>query len=212
VGDRCHYPGETATRNGYAFLLSNVKVIQDAPGGRCVWLFKRHLREVLGCEPNTEAMRNRWQHVYKNPLRPKIVDRKDAPCKDSRDEKEKVDFYADPFPCRPGIIWMAGPYLGTLHAVITKDVETGWTNFGAYRNEILDKNHWDAWFLAYKHIGMNWARWRDAKKPMPVAIAIRARSLPGHHFGDWNTRRSWMNTILQGPLRVRPSRLSRRIR
>ncbi|MEI9478354.1 MAG: UbiD family decarboxylase [Deltaproteobacteria bacterium] len=163
---------ENCNKMGYGLVFTNVKGFKTPLVAGVFGCERDIYGEVLGCEPNTEAMRNRWQSIFKGPVKPKIVDRKEALCKEVVIDEGNIDFYADPFPVPTWHHLDGGPYLGTFHAVITKDPETGWTNFGAYRNMILDKKNLGCLVPGYKHIGMHWAKWRDLGKPMPVAIAV----------------------------------------
>lgn len=169
VGAICR---ENFNKMGYGLLFKNVKGF-DTPLVSGVFGCSRDIyAEVLGCKPSTQDMQKNWQKAFKNPIKPVIVDRGEAPCKEVIMGEEEVDLYADPFPIPTWHYLDAGPYLGTLHAVITKDPETGWINIGTYRSMIFDKKNLGCFIPGYKHMGMHWAKWRDLGKSMPVAIAI----------------------------------------
>jgi UbiD family decarboxylase len=169
IGAICH---ENSRRTGYGIMFENVKGF-NTPLVAGVFGCKRDIyAEVVGCGISTKDLQQRWQKVYKNPVKPKEVSLADAPCKEVVIDENRVDLYSDPFPVPTWHYHDPGPYLGTFHAVITKDPETGWTNFGAYRNQILDKNVLGCLAAGYRHMGMHWAKWRDIGKPMPVAIAV----------------------------------------
>lgn len=163
---------ENFNRMGYGLLFTNIKGFSTPLVAGVFGCSRDVYAEVLGCEPLTRDIQRRWQEAYKNPIKPKLVDRSEAPCKEVVIDEGEIDLYSDPFPVPTWHYLDAGPYLGTLHAVITQDPETGWINFGAYRNQILDRNVLGCLVPGYRHIGMHWAKWRDRGKPMPVAIAI----------------------------------------
>lgn len=127
---------------------------------------------ALDIEPTVESISQKWREAYAKPIKPKVVERKDAPCKEVI--VDGVDLYKDPFPVPKWHALDAGPELGTLHCVITKDPETGWINIGDYRNEIFNKDTLGCYVLLipYRHIRMHWDKWKRLNKPMPVAIAI----------------------------------------
>lgn len=169
VGAICR---ENQNRAGYGLVFEKVKGF-NTPLVAGVFGCKRDIyAEVLGCGVSTKELQKKWRDVYKNPIKPKIVNSNQAPCKEIIIEKDQVNLYADPFPVPTWHFHDPGPYLGTFHAIITRDPETGWLNFGTYRNQILDKNILGCLAAGYKHMGMHWGKWRDIGKPMPVAIAI----------------------------------------
>jgi UbiD family decarboxylase len=163
---------ENCNRSGYGLLFKKIKGFNTPLVAGVFGCNRDVYAEVLGCEPSTAMIRGRWQHAFKNPIKPKILDRHEAPCKEVIIDQAEVDLYSDPFPVPTWHYLDAGPYLGTFHAVFTKDPETGWINFGAYRNMILDKRNLGCLVPGYRHIGMNWAKWRDIGKAMPIAIAV----------------------------------------
>ncbi|MDP2934878.1 MAG: UbiD family decarboxylase [Dehalococcoidia bacterium] len=123
---------------------------------------------ALGVPPKTGAFVEAWRRAYDNPIKPMKV--QSAPCKEVK--TTSIDLFGDPFPIP---IWHpldAGPELGTFHAVITKDPETGWINVGTYRNQILEKDKLGCLVIPYRHIGLHWHKWKKLGKPMPVAIAL----------------------------------------
>lgn len=163
---------EHCNRNGYGLLFRNVKGFKTPLVSNVFGCGKDVYADVLGCKPSTLDIRKRWQEAYKNPVKPKMVDRSAAPCKQKTIEAEEIDLYAEPFPVPTWHYTDGGPELGTMHAVITKDPETGWINFGAYRNEILEKNILGCLVQGRRHIGHHWLKWEKLGKPMPVAIAV----------------------------------------
>lgn len=159
-------------RMGYGLLFKNINGFSTPMVSGIFGCDRDIYADVLGCESSTREIQKRWQEAYKNPVKPKKVDRSEAPCKQILIGEDEVDLFADPFPVP---IWHyrdGGPYLGTWHAVITQDPETGWTNFGAYRNQILDKNNLGCLAAGYRHMGMHWAKWQKKGEAMPVAIAL----------------------------------------
>ncbi len=123
---------------------------------------------ALGIPPKTSAFVEVWRKAYDNPIKPVKVQQ--APCKEVK--TTDIDLFRDPFPVPVWHPLDAGPELGTFHAVITKDPETGWTNLGTYRNQILEKDKLGCLVIPYRHVGLHWHKWKNLGKPMPVAIAL----------------------------------------
>ncbi len=123
---------------------------------------------ALGVPPKTSAFVEVWRNAYDNPVKPIKVHH--APCKEVK--TTGIDLYKDPFPVPVWHPLDRGPELGTFHAVITKDPETGWINLGTYRNEILDKDKLGCLVIPYRHIGLHWHKWKKLGQAMPVAVAI----------------------------------------
>lgn len=65
-----------------------------------------------------------------------------------------------------------GRYIGTCHAVIQKDPESGWVNLGTYRVMVVDRDHVAIHALEGKHGSTIMSRYFDKGQIMPVAIAI----------------------------------------
>lgn len=164
VGPICR---ENFDKFGPALIFENIKgyrtpLVVGVLGNR-----KRHAY-ALGVGPDNKAIMQRWQKAYQQPIKPKIVER--GPCQEV--ELAEVDLYAEPFPVPKWHYLDGGPELGTYHAVITKDPETGWINCGTYRNQILERDILGSLTIPYRHDGIHWEKWRSLGKPMPVAIAL----------------------------------------
>ncbi|MFC1938498.1 UbiD family decarboxylase, partial [Chloroflexota bacterium] len=103
-------------------------------------------------------------------IRPVVVN--DGPCKENVHVGEEVDLLEFPSPMIHEVD--GGRYIGTWHATITKDIETGWVNWGMYRHMLHNKNKvgilqasprrhmWQVYLKDHK----------PNNKPMEVAIAI----------------------------------------
>ncbi|MDP2936807.1 MAG: UbiD family decarboxylase [Dehalococcoidia bacterium] len=125
---------------------------------------------ALGCPPDIQQIRARWDRAYQAPIKPMVVGHEGSPCKQVK--LKEVDLYGEPFPVPRWHKQDSNPYLGTFHAVVTRDPETGWTNVGDYRNELRGKDILGLLCIPYRHIGLHWEKWRQLGKAMPIAIAI----------------------------------------
>ncbi|MDP2647357.1 MAG: UbiD family decarboxylase [Desulfobacterales bacterium] len=117
-----------------------------------------------------DAAASLWNEAYLNPVAPRQVS--EAPCKEVFIGEDKVNLWSDPFPVPRWHPLDGGYMLGTLHAVITKDPDTGWHNCGTYRNQILnEKRLWQSTQKG-RHNWIHFEKYRALGKPMPVAIAL----------------------------------------
>jgi 4-hydroxy-3-polyprenylbenzoate decarboxylase len=93
-----------------------------------------------------------------------------APCKEHIFVGDKVDLYQLPAP----IIHSGdgGRYLCTWSAVITRDPDTGWTNWGNYRMMIHDQNTLGGVVSPHQHIGMHFQKYEALNQPMEFAVAL----------------------------------------
>ena len=75
----------------------------------------------------------------------------------------------------PSPVWHekdGGRYIGTGCMVVTRDLDSGWINAGAYRVMIHDKNHVGLNMIPAKHGAIQYEKYMKAGKPFPVAIVI----------------------------------------
>ncbi len=95
----------------------------------------------------------------------------EAPVHECIETGDRIDVLKFPVPFfnfRDG-----GRYIGTMHAVITKDLETDWVNLGLYRVMVHGERELGIYFRpGRQHIGRQYLDYVEANEPMPVAIAI----------------------------------------
>jgi 4-hydroxy-3-polyprenylbenzoate decarboxylase len=104
---------------------------------------------------------------------PVTVGNAKAPCKENIMLGDKVDLYRFPAPMiHEGD---GGRYIGTWDAVICKDLETGWQNWGMYRFMVHTKNWLTGWPQSTSQFAFIFNRsYRPLNKPMPVAVVLGA--------------------------------------
>jgi 4-hydroxy-3-polyprenylbenzoate decarboxylase len=164
VGAICR---ENNDRGGPALIFNHVDDYQT-PLVVGVLGTLRQYAAALNMEPNLPTIAQRWRDAYREPIPPREVQH--APCKEV--VTTNIDLTGEPFPVPLWHKLDAGRELGTLHAVVSRDPETGWLNLGAYRNQILERDKLGCNFTMYRHIGRHWLKYREMGKPLPVAIAI----------------------------------------
>lgn len=165
VGTICR---ETFDRRGPA-LQFNAVDDYDTPLVVGVLDTYERYSKALDVEPDFDAITEKWQDAYENPIEPEKVAPGNAPVKENH--ITDIDLNGDPFPVPKWHELDAGRELGTLHAVITKDPEDEWVNVGTYRNQIMDETTLGCLVIPYRHIGQHWRKWKEMGEEMPVAIA-----------------------------------------
>ncbi len=130
-------------------------------------------RFAIAMDMNLESSRRDLIKEYlkrkDNLIKPKIV--KDAPCKENKMIGEEVDLYKFPAPMvHDGD---GGRYLLTWHAIITKDPDSDWVNWGMYRGMIYSKDSIAVLVEPHQHMGLlYYNKYEERNQPMPFAIAI----------------------------------------
>ncbi|WP_327109932.1 UbiD family decarboxylase [Nocardia sp. NBC_01730] len=107
------------------------------------------------------------------PVEPVVVDRDSAPCKEIIHQGDDANLLDLPVPWIKSID--GGRYVGTSCIVVTKDPDTGWTNWGTYRCMVHDERSFGILLLpSEQHGGGILERYKSAGKPMPIAVVIGA--------------------------------------
>ncbi len=103
------------------------------------------------------------------PVKPRLVST--GPCKENIQIGDEVNLFKFPVPHIHG--WDGGRYIGTWHIVVTRDPDTGWTNWGIYRLMVHDDKTMGGIITPSQHIGIHYYDKYEARnKPMPFAVAI----------------------------------------
>ena len=131
------------------------------------------IARTLGLPPENTSLMGLHENWYQRrktlkPVPPEIV--KTGPVMENIDTGDKIDIFKFPVPRfheQDG-----GRYIGTAHAVITKDPDERWTNLGTYRVMVVDKNRLALHATSGKHGNLMAQKYFEKGKPMPVAIAI----------------------------------------
>lgn len=105
----------------------------------------------------------------KAPLKPIIVN--GGPCKENILKGDDIDLLKFPVPLLHD--GDGGRYIGTWHLVVTRDPDSGWTNWGIYRLMVHDATSMGGLVAPSQHIGMMYYQKYEARnKPMPFAVVI----------------------------------------
>ncbi|UCG65308.1 MAG: UbiD family decarboxylase [Deltaproteobacteria bacterium] len=130
-------------------------------------------RLAIAMELNPEASFKEIVEAYMDrrtkPIKPRLA--KDGPCKENVIAGDAVDLYKLPAPYIHG--GDGGRYISTWHIIATKDPDSGWVNWGMYRQMIASKNTLTGLIAPAQHIGMIYRQKYEARnKPMEFAVAI----------------------------------------
>lgn len=158
-----------------AMLFENI-VDYPPPGPSRLFIgqFRSYSRicMMLGLDPVATTRREivlALKHHVQGRIPPRYVEK--APvheCVQTGDAVDVLKFPVPYFNFRDG-----GRYIGTMHAVITKDLDSGWVNLGLYRVMVHGRNELGIYLRpGRQHIGRQFLRYQERREPMPVAIAI----------------------------------------
>lgn len=154
-----------------AVLFNNIK---GYPGGR---FFTNTLasfrREALALGLPKDSSPTDIIHTFaeriNHPIKP--VEVKTGPCKENIVKGDDVDLLKL-FPTPKWHPEDGHRYIGTYHAIIVKDPDTGWVNWSLQRLGIHDAASTGMLISSNSHCGSLYAKYEKMGKPMPVAVAI----------------------------------------
>lgn len=187
-------------------LFENVK---DYPGyqllGAPISTFKK-LAIALGLSPDTsiKELIDVYLERKKKLIKPVIVDKSQAPCKENIDIGDAVDLLKFPAPMLHD--GDGGRYLCTWHVNVTQDPDSGWINWGCYRGMVATRNTLTGSVSPAKHIGSHFQKHRPKKTAMPFAIAIGPEPVSGFLAGA-RVAANLYEAELAGALRQEPVEL-----
>jgi len=168
-GDAFALSRRTATIDGPALLHSNIdgypgwRVYTDGLGAR------RRQLWALNIETSKPSEFIAQKIAESKPVKPEAVD--SGPVKEIRLLGDDVDLTKLP-------VMFTGEYQTTPHLTAgisyVQDPNTGWTNAGIRRFQVMGKNLLTDLVLPYQQEGVIFSRWKEKKKSMPIAIVIGA--------------------------------------
>lgn len=131
------------------------------------------IAKTLGLpEDETRPMQvhNNWfkRHNDIQPIKPKFVN--NGPVLENTATGNDIDLLKFPIPYSHE--HDGGRYIGTAHAVITRDPDTGWLNLGTYRVMVVDKNRLALHATSGKHGNIVLRKYFERGQAMPITIAI----------------------------------------
>jgi UbiD family decarboxylase len=156
---------------GPGLLFEAIKGYRD---GRCTKFLTTSLGNrtqvclLAGIAPDTSdrGIVRHFKEVYRGGIAPVTV--AGGPVKQNILRGDAVDLYEFPVPKWHHLD--GGRYIDTFCGVVTQDPETGQTNVGLYRGQLLGARQIGKLLIPAQHWGNHFAKHRGATKPMPVAI------------------------------------------
>jgi phenylphosphate carboxylase beta subunit len=159
-------------KKGPALLFENVKDYK-IPLLTSAFTTPKRLAIALGMPLNYSMcqMAKEWMKkiTTKQLIKPKVV--KNGPVQEMIVKEKDIDLLRD-FPVPYMYPQDGGRFVGTAEYLITKDMETGWTNLGTYRMQVHDRNHTGIQIIKGKHADFHFNQYKKAKKLMPAAAVI----------------------------------------
>lgn len=157
-------------KRGPALFFENVKGY-DIPVLASALTTPKRLAITLGM-PTSYSMCNmsrEWMKTITKGL-VKPVEVRDGPVMEEVVEAEKVNLFDFPAP----LLYPqdGGRFIGTTGFLVTEDPESGWTNLGTYRMQILDNNHAGVQIIKGKHADFMMKKYEKMGKMMPAAAVI----------------------------------------
>ncbi len=128
----------------------------------------------LGIDPPKEVrlmdLLKRYREKMKDMklIPPKYVE--DGPILENVLEGDEVDLFQFPIPIHHELD--GGRYIGTADAVITRDPEEGWVNFGTYRVQLVDKNTCTSYISQGKHGRIQRDKYLEKGEPCPMVVVV----------------------------------------
>lgn len=163
--------------SGPAILFEKIK---DYPEGYRIFAAPvatyRRVAIAMGLPANTPINKiyEAYEHREEHPVPPVIVS--DGPCQENVMLGDDVDIYRLPAPmCHNGD---GGRYIGTWGFVVSKDLDSEWTNWGMYRFHINSQRSLAMSPAPGSNLGMVFRqKYLPKHLPMPVAAVIGADPL-----------------------------------
>ena len=164
-------------QSGPALLFEKLK---DYPPGYAIlngpvatW---RRVAVALGLSPETSVreLYAVYEERRERNIKPTVASF--APCQENVLTGSEVDIYKLPAPMvHDGD---GGRYIGTWDIVVTKDPDTGWTNWGMYRFMTHTKDMLTGWPQATSQLAMMMkSKYLPRKQAMPIAIVAGCEPL-----------------------------------
>ncbi|EFK07621.1 putative phenylphosphate carboxylase, alpha subunit [delta proteobacterium NaphS2] len=148
--------------------------VKDAPGvrmmgGPCGTYSRMSVAMGMKADTPVEELAKEFDKRIENPIKPMLVS--DGPCKENIIKGDDIDLFKLGAPMAHD--GDGGRYIGTWQFIVTRDLEdTGWVNWGMYRQMIHTENTMGGLILPGQDIGRMYQKYEKADKPMPFASVI----------------------------------------
>ncbi|MEE8448378.1 MAG: UbiD family decarboxylase [Thermodesulfobacteriota bacterium] len=127
---------------------------------------------ALGLDKDTPAadIVSVCRQRIKTPLKPRLVSRAQAPCKENIHADEELDLFEFPTP-----FWHRGDggrYFGTFHCLAVKDPDSSWVNVALCRLMIHSEGELGILMEPGQHTDLIYQKYKARGQNMPVAISV----------------------------------------
>jgi 4-hydroxy-3-polyprenylbenzoate decarboxylase len=166
----CHVSKVNEEQKGPALLYENVKG-HDIPVFTSAFTTAKRIAICLEQDPSLSMcqLSRKWMELTtKQMIKPEFVD--NPPVMENVMEGDDVDLDKFPSP------WFypddGGRFFGTSAYLVTKDPDTGWTNLGTYRAQVLGKNILGSQIIKGKHGDFHMKKYQERGELMPAAYVV----------------------------------------
>jgi len=166
----CHVSKVNEEQKGPALLYENVKDY-DIPVFTSAFTTPERLALALEQDPSLSMsnLSKRWMKLTTRELiPPEHVT--DVPVMENVVEGEDIDINMFPSP------WFypedGGRFFVTSGFLVTRDPDTGWTNLGTYRSQVLDRDILGSQIIKGKHGDMHLKKYAERGELMPAAYVV----------------------------------------
>ncbi|TRZ55507.1 MAG: UbiD family decarboxylase, partial [Rhodocyclaceae bacterium] len=166
----CHISKVNEEQKGPALLYENVKGY-DIPVFTSAFTTSRRLAIALEQDPalSMSQLSKKWMELTtKKMVKPVFVDNPQV--KENIIVGDAVDIEMFPSP------WFypddGGRFFVTSGFLVTQDPDTGWTNLGTYRAQVLGKNILGSQIIKGKHGDMHMKKYQERGELMPAAYVV----------------------------------------
>lgn len=166
----CHVSKVNEEAKGPALLYENVKD-NDIPVFTSAFTTPNRLAIALGQKPGLKMseLSKKWMELTtKEMVPPRYVN--DPPVMENIIEGDDIDITKFPVP------WFypedGGRFFVTSGFLVTQDPDTGWTNLGTYRSQVLGKDLLGSQIIKGKHGDFHMKQYAERGELMPAAAVV----------------------------------------
>ena len=166
----CHVSKVNEEQKGPALLYENVKGY-DIPVFTSAFTTPQRIAICLEQDPSLSMcqLSRKWMELTtKEKIKARMVS--DVPVMQNVVEGDDIDVTMFPVP------WMypedGGRFFVTSGFLVTQDPDTGWTNLGTYRAQVLGKNILGSQIIKGKHGDMHMKKYQERGQLMPAAAVV----------------------------------------
>ncbi len=169
--EACHVSKVNEEAKGPALLYENIKDYPDIPLFTSAFTTARRLAIALEQDPDLpmSQLSKKWMELTTQKLiKPEYVD--NPPVLENIIEGDDVDMFKFPSPMfYPDD---GGRFFVTAGFLVTQDPDSGWTNAGTYRSQVLGKNILGSQIIKGKHGDFHMKKYQDRGELMPAAAVV----------------------------------------